>query len=544
MSFLPDSLRFWNSSSREQISGLENPSVDLVAAITAAVDGSTASNVSMTPLKAFRLAAVYACVTTVAPAVASLPAEIFQDDSSGEGREMVRDDPRWNLLNGFPNPEMTGMELIENWIAHAMLWGVGYLYVVRDGSGMPVELWPLMPDTTKPMRSQGSNKLYYETEVPGSHDKKQLMPEQVIPLHATMGISPSMNARDMLATAAAAQQHAGRFWQNSARPGGVIELPEGMSEDEMDEFVRRWKAGHEGLKRSQLVGILTGGAQWKDVGISPEAAQMLETRKFAAQEIAMIYGVPPHRIGIIEPGMSRISLEQQSIEFVTYTLRQWLVRAEQALRQKLFVGKDDIATRRSVRFNVNELMRGDIHSRYTAYSIGVQWGWLNRAEVRRREGDPTVDAENLLDEFLVPLNMIPASKLDQVEVGSKEVMSGGGGDKNKDGGGTQPTAGSDGSTPQVQKNELELDEEDELRAEHARSLALLAVMMRDDPEVAERVAALAAKPPTEADCSLCGRKAIRLTQKGAYRKHYAVIDGKKTVCRTSGLLPPPPVPVG
>jgi HK97 family phage portal protein len=479
--------RFFGGSARDEISGLENPSVDLIAAIVAHSDGSTSASVSMSPLKAFRLAAVYACVRVVASSIASLPIDISRADETGDGRDIVRDDPRSLLLNDFPNPEMTGMELIENWIAHAMLWGSGYLYIVRDGAGRPVELWPLMPDTTKPVRLRGTNELAYETEIPSTREKKTLPAASVIPIHAVMGISPTMNSRDMLATAWAAQSYAGQFWKNNARPGGIIELPEDMDDDGMDEFLRRWKAGHEGLKRAQLVGILTAGAKWTDVGISPAMAQFLETRQYAAKETAMMYGVPPHRIGIVEPGNSRQSLEQQAIEFISFTLREWSVRAEQAFRTKLFNSKTDLATRTYPKFNFVELQRGDIRSRYEAYAIGVQWGFLSRGDVRRFEGLSTVGNEELLEEFLVPLNMIPSSKLDQVEVGS--AKDGGGGDNNKDGGGTQPTTGSDGSKPQIGKN--------------AAAFELLAGILRDDPELADAVAmhalrrAQRALPPAE-----------------------------------------------
>lgn len=464
---------------RDSISGLENPEVDLIAAIVAATDGNVSSGVSMTPLKAFRLAAVYACVRVVASSIASLPVEISRSDSTGNGRDLVRDDPRWNLLNEFPNPEMTGFELFENWIAHAMLWGAGYLYIVRNGAGQPVELWPLMPDVTRPMRVQGTNQLYYETEIPGSGEKKNLPAESVIPLHAIMGLSPTMNARDMLATAAAAQQYAGQFWKNNARPGGVIQLKEGMDEDEMDEFMRRWKAGHEGIKRGQLVGILTAGATWQDVGIAPAEAQFLETRQYAAKEIAMYYGVPPHRIGIVEPGDSRVSLEQKSIEFTAYTLREWGVRGEQALRTKLFNRPTDLKTSTLPRFNFAELERGDRKSRFDAYAVGVQWGFLSRGDVRRMEGLATVGDEEQLEEFLVPLNMIPSSKLDQVEVGAKDPKALGGGEDNKDNGGTQPTSASDGSTPQ--KN----------------ALALLSLVARDRPELAEELRRFALEKAAE-----------------------------------------------
>jgi HK97 family phage portal protein len=472
---------FFRGSRRDEVSGLENPSVDLVAAIVASQDGQTSAGVSITPLKAFRLAAVYACVRVIAESVASLPVEISRADATGEGRELVRDDPRWALLNEFPNPEMTGMELVENWIAHALLWGTGYLYIVRNGAGAPIELWPLKPDVTRAMRTKGAGTLYYETQLPSSGEVVPLRADQVIPINALMAISPVMNARDMLATAASAQQYAGRFWANNARPGGIIQLPEGMDDDEMDEFIRRWKAGHEGLKRAQLVGILTGGATWTDVGISPGQAQFIETRQFATREIARMYGVPPHRVADVtssgDAGTRGSSLEQQSIEFVTYTLRGWLVRAEQAWRQKLFNSKSDLRTATAPRFQIAELMRGDMKSRYEAYAIGVQWGFLNRQDVRRFEGQATADAEHLLDEYLVPLNMIPSRRLDEIEVGGSKSSAGGGGDQNQDGGGTQPTTGSDGSTPQVNAG--------------TNALALLSAIVRDEPELAEQIAAYA-----------------------------------------------------
>jgi HK97 family phage portal protein len=458
---------------RESVSGLENPSVDLIQALTAHIDGATSSSVSMTPLKAFRLAAVYACVRVIAESVASLPIDITQADTTGEGRVLVRDDDRRSLLNEQPNPEMTGIELLENWIGHALLWGKGYLYIVFNKKGQPIELWPLKPDVTFERRTKDTNRLYYETE-DGSGKVVKLMPEEVIPIKALFGASPVMNAKDMLATAAAAQEYAGRFWANNARPGGLIELPETMDDDEMDEFIRRWKAGHEGLKRAQLVGILTAGATWKEVGIAPGQAQFIETRQFGTREIARMYGVPPHRVGDMQQGGgggtgNGNSLEQQSIEFVTYTLRAWIVRAEQALRNKLFVTKQDLANDTQPRFNFAELMRGDLKSRYDAFAVGIQWGFLNRAGVRRSEGLAAGADEDNLEEYLVPLNMIPSSRLDEIDVGGSTSKSGGGGDKNQDNGGTQPTTGSDGSTPQT------------------NALALLAGIMRDRPELAEAI---------------------------------------------------------
>jgi HK97 family phage portal protein len=471
------------------ISGLENPSVDIISAIVANVDGATSSGVSMTPLKAFRLTAVYGCVRVVTESVATLPIEISENDATGEGRVLVPDDERWDFLNEFPNPEMTGVELIGNWIAHAMLWGRGYLYIEMNKAGKILGLWPLKPDVTRPVRLP-NGELAYESET-DDHARIVLPAERVIPLQAVLGISPVTNSRDMLAAASAAQQYGGRFWANNARPGGIIELPEEMGDEQMDEFMKRWKAGHEGLKRSQLVGILSGGAKWQDVGISPEQAQFLETKRYATHEIARLWGVPMHRLNEPDAGQSRVSKEQESIDFLTYALRGWIVSAEQALTVKLFGSKQDRAAKRKPRFNFDALLRGDMKSMFEAFAIGIQWGFLSRADVRRRLGERTMDEEFQLEEFLVPLNMIPSSKLDQIDVNSSASKSGGGGDNNKDGGGTQPTTGSDGST--AQKN----------------ALALLSVIMRDKPELAEHIRqfaleraeqrALAAGKPVESD---------------------------------------------
>lgn len=412
----------------EFYSGLENPSVDLTTALIANTDGVASSSMSLTPVKALRLTAVYAAVRVIAESIASLPVVIGEDEDSGDGgREIVSGDDRLELLDAFPNEEMTAMELIETWLAHAMLWGHGYLYIVRGPDGMPQELWPLDPSKTSTIRAKQSGRLVYVTQLPSGGSQK-LDPADVIDLKSILGFSPIRVAREALGAAVAAEEYAGRFWANNARPGGLIELPDTMEEDEMDEFMVRWRAGHEGLKRSQITGILSGGATWKDVGIAPGLAQFIETRQFGVREVARLFRIPPHMIGDLEGTVTRASIEQQSIEFVTYTLRPWIVRAEQAMRLKLFNRKDDIATRRFAEFQVDALMRGDVKSRYDAYAVGIQWGFLSRGDARRFEQRAGVQlvtkpADNL-DEFLVPLNMLPASKLDQVQPAGAGAVGG------------------------------------------------------------------------------------------------------------------------
>jgi len=385
---------------------LENPSVDLVTALVAETDGTSITSVSLTPAKALRSTAVNACVRVIAESCASLPLPIYE--RTGRVRSRVGNDPRWALLNSWPNPEMTAMELWETWIAHALLWGPGYIYVLYNQAGQVAELWPLRPDRTRPMRTPGG-QLYYTT-ILDNGQPQSLAPENVLVIQSIFGLSPIKVAREALTINIAAEEYAGRFWANNARPGGIIEMPRSMENDEYDEFRRRWRAGHEGLKRSQLIGILTGGAKWTEVGISPGLAQFIETRQFGVRETARLFRVPPHMIADLEGTVSRASIEQQSIEFVVYSLRPWLVRAEQKIRQRLFNQRTDIASERYPEFLVDGLMRGDTAARYEGYAKGIQWGFLSRADVREIENLPIPDGQDL-DQFLLPMNMLPSGAL-------------------------------------------------------------------------------------------------------------------------------------
>jgi HK97 family phage portal protein len=394
----------------ERRDSLENPSVDLVSALVAETDGTSITNIALTPLKSLRLTAVYASVRVIAESVASLPLPVYErQGANGRSRVRVPDDPRHWLLNDSPNPEMTAMQLIETWVANALLWGKGYLYVVRNKAGMPVELWPLRPDVTHAKRTP-SGQLYYETML-GAGKPVQLPVEQVIVLQSIFGLSPIKVAREALTAAMAAEQYAGHFWSNNARPGGLIEVDGHMTDEEYDEFRRRWRAGHEGLKRSQLIGILSAGMKWQDVGVPPGLAQFIETRQFGVREVARMFRVPPHLIADLEGTVTRASIEQQSIEFVVHTLRPWLVRAEQSLKLALFNTQADRVASRYPQFLADGLMRGDMKTRYEGYALGVQWGWLSRADVRELEDLPF---EEGLDEFLVPLNMVGAGALQTV----------------------------------------------------------------------------------------------------------------------------------
>jgi len=149
-------------------------------------------------------------------------------------------------------------------------------------------------------------------------------------------LSPIGLVRQTVGLALAAEEYGARFFGQDARPGGVIEVPLELSDTAFARMKSQWNALHAGVQRSHLMAILEGGAKWNTVGLAPEDAQFLLTRRFEVSEIARIYGVPPHLIGDTDRSTSwGTGIEQQTIGFVVYTLRPWVVREEKVTRRGL-----------------------------------------------------------------------------------------------------------------------------------------------------------------------------------------------------------------
>ena len=144
--------------------------------------------------------------------------------------------------------------------------------------------------------------------------------------------------------------------------------------------------------------------KYTPISISPEQAQFLETRKFQIDEIARIFRVPPHMIGDLEKS-SFSNIEQQSLEFVKYTLDPWVCRWEQSMQRALL--KPDEKTLYFLKFNVDGLLRGDYQSRMNGYAVGRQNGWMSANDIRELENLDRIAKEDGGDLYLVNGNMVP-----------------------------------------------------------------------------------------------------------------------------------------
>jgi HK97 family phage portal protein len=137
--------------------------------------------------------------------------------------------------------------------------------------------------------------------------------------------------------------------------------------------------------------------------IPPDQAQFLQTRVFQVEEVARWFLIPPHMIGDLKNSATRANVEEQGIQFVRNTIRPYAVRWEEEFTLKLF-GSDSPFF---VQFNLEGLLRGDIKSRYDAYAVGRQWGWLSVNDIRKKEQLPDVDGGDI---YLQPLNMVNAGQ--------------------------------------------------------------------------------------------------------------------------------------
>jgi len=220
-----------------------------------------------------------------------------------------------------------------------------------------------------------------------------------------VGYSPIAMAKNAIGLAIATEEYGAKFFANGAAPGGVLEHP-GTIKD--PQRVRdAWQSQFGGSANSGKVAVLEEGMKYTPIGISPEQAQFLETRKFQINEIARIFRVPPHMVGDLEKS-SFSNIEQQSLEFVKYTLDPWVIRWEQSITRRLLI--EDEKKQYFVKFNLEGLLRGDYQSRMTGYATARQNGWMSANDIRELENLDRIPTENGGDLYLINGNMLPMNQ--------------------------------------------------------------------------------------------------------------------------------------
>ena len=373
--------------------------------------GPTSAGRPVTERSAMQMTAVYSCVRILAEAIAGLPLHVYRY-KDGDGKEKATDHGLYRLLHDEPNPEMTSFVFRETLMTHLLLWGNAFAQVVRNGLGEVIGLYPLQPNRMSVGRDLDSKALYYEyqtswDEPAGEYKTIRLTPNDVLHVpglgfDGLVGYSPIAMAKNAIGLAQATEDYGASFFANGAAPGGVLEHP-GTIKDP-SRVRESWQQTFGGARNGNKVAVLEEGMKYTPISVSPEQAQFLETRKFQVGEIARIFRIPPHMIGDLEKS-SFSNIEQQSLEFVKYTLDPWVIRWEQAISRTLLTPREK--TELFVKFNVEGLLRGDYQSRMEGYAVARQNGWMSANDIRELENLDRINEVDGGDLYLVNGNMLP-----------------------------------------------------------------------------------------------------------------------------------------
>ena len=362
--------------------------------------GLSSSGKTVDERTALQTAIVYACVRVLSETLASLPLHTYRYTQNG--KEKAIGHSIYYILHSEPNPEMTSFVFRETLMGHLLLWGNAYAQIIRDGRGKVVGLYPLLPNKMVVNRNN-QGQLYYQYEKDGQTyilNRYEVLHIPGLGFDGLIGYSPIAMAKNAIGMAIATEEYGAKFFANGANPGGVLEHP-GVVKDPA-RIRESWNAVYQGSSNAHRVAVLEEGMKFQSSGIPPEQAQFLETRKFQINEIARIFRIPPHMVGDLEKS-SFSNIEQQSLEFVMYTLDPWVVRWEQAIQRALF--SESEKRQYFVKFNVDGLLRGNYESRMNGYAVGRQNGWLSANDIRELENMNRVSAELGGDLYLINGNM-------------------------------------------------------------------------------------------------------------------------------------------
>ncbi|WP_425061401.1 phage portal protein [Sporomusa carbonis] len=381
--------------------------------------GTSSSGKTVNERTALQTTAVYACVRILAETIASLPLHTYKYTASG--KEKALDHPIYYLLHSEPNPEMTSFVFRETLMGHLLLWGNAYAQIIRDGRGRVIGLYPLLPNKMIVNRND-QGQLYYQYEKDGKTyllNRCEVLHIPGLGFDGLIGYSPIGMAKNAIGMAIATEEYGAKLFANGATPGGVLEHP-GIVKDPA-RIRDSWNAVYQGSANARRIAVLEEGMSFKSIGIPPEQAQFLETRKFQIEEICRIFRVPPHLVASLDRATFS-NIEHQSISFIDNTIVPWVTRIEQSLQRALFSETEKRTL--CIKFNLNGRLRGDAAARAAFYQTMRQNGIMSANDIRELEEMNLIPDELGGNKLLVNGNFV-----DMASAGAWTKRYGGGEDK-------------------------------------------------------------------------------------------------------------------
>jgi HK97 family phage portal protein len=354
----------------------------------------------------------YACVLLISDTISTLPIDAFiRRDGS---RVPYRPRPEWVMK---PDVTLLRSEHYQQVLISLLIDGNSFTRIYRDGRGDVANLVCLDPMRVQVQRNPRTREVEYlidngDAGVVPARDMLHIT--EIRKPGALRGTSRVTELRENLGLASALQSFAARFFGQGATTQGVIEFPGALTREQAKDLQAGFDNAHKGFKKAHKTGVLSAGAKYVKTGVNPDEAQMLDSQKFQVESVARMFRVPLHMIQVSTPGaMSYASVEQNSINFVTHTLRPYIEKIEYAYSTLL-------PTEAFLKFNVDGLLRGDYTTRIQGYSIGLQAGFYSVNDVRRFEDLRPVDAG---DQFRVPLANINLAEADVIEQDKRVQMA-------------------------------------------------------------------------------------------------------------------------
>lgn len=389
--------RLFRSSPENPSTSLSNP-----AAWLTGLFGTSKTGVQVSEDNALTFSAVYAAVRIISETIASIPLNVYQAD--GETRVKALGHPVQDLLAKAPNSVSSTFTFREAMASNLVLHGNAYAKIEMNAAGRPTALIPLNPMKVEVKVVDGEKVYVFDKK--HTYLDYEMLHFVGLSFNGLTGKSPLSMAREAVAIGLAAQEYGARFYSNGANAGGVITAPGRLNTEVVKRLRESWNRAQSGNSNSHSTAILEEGMKYEKIGLDPEAAQFLQSRKFQVNEIARIFRIPPSYLADLENSSTRANVEQQAIQFVRDCITPYVRRMEVELNRKLF--REDESNYYAY-FTLEGLMRGDQKARYEAYATARQWGWLSVNDIRDLENLNPVEGGDI---YLQPLNMVQSGQDD------------------------------------------------------------------------------------------------------------------------------------
>jgi HK97 family phage portal protein len=378
------------------------------------------SGTVINPETVFRVNAIFSAVSLISDTISTLPVDSYIRRDGA--RFAFRPRPAWVQQ---PDIDTTKEAFYGSLIVSMLLDGNGFVRVFRDSSGRVVNMTVLNPTKVEIRKNKvGEVTFIYEGENKPLNKNEVLHIPDVVRPGETRGISRVTALKDNFGLALALESYAARFFGQGASTNGIIEFPGNLTPEQAKQLVEGFDARHKGFRKAHKTGVLSGGAKFVQTTVANDQAQFIDSRRMAVEDVARAFNIPPHLLGL--PGTNTYSsVEQNNIAFVTHTLRPIVQKLESAFT--LLMVNEPGGSTAFIKFTLDGLLRGDANSRFTAYSVGLQAGYLTINDIRRLEDLPPVDGGEIIRVPLASVNIDAAELVatdKRVNMAQKLVNSG------------------------------------------------------------------------------------------------------------------------